>query len=238
MHKLNEGFNNRASRTNALYLDLVWGTSTHSSTIRSKEAAPRDVRGFGDLDLQRLRRETVTDHLAIEGAVPLMHPGLDVAQYVDCLQRIYGVVAVWEERAAEVAPLWLRPALLARQRKPLLKLDLAWFGVTENDNGCPVLPKITDPPSFFGTMYVMEGSTLGGQIIARHVETALHLSEGLGSSYFRGHGSQTVPLWKEFCEMLKVQIPDDHTDAVVISAKAMFNVFGAWMQRKSAIDGS
>jgi heme oxygenase len=191
-----------------------------------------------DLDIQRLRQETEADHRNVEGAVPLMHQGLNIAEYVECLQRIYGVVAAWEERAAEVAPEWLQPALLARQRRPFLERDLAWFGVTEKDGGRPALPEMGNLPSLFGTMYVMEGSTLGGQFIARHVEAALHLSEGRGNLYFRGHGSRTGPLWKEFSEMLKVRIPDEQTDAVVVSAKAMFSTFGTWMQRKSARDGS
>jgi heme oxygenase len=191
-----------------------------------------------DLDMQRLRQETQADHDNVEGAVPLMHQGLNKAEYVQCLQRIYGVVAAWEERAAEVAPEWLQPALLTRQRSPLLELDLSWFGVPEKDDRRPTLPVMDNLSSFFGTMYVMEGSTLGGQLIARHVEATLHLCEGRGNSYFRGHGSQTGPLWKEFCEMLKERIPDEQTDAVVVSAKAMFHTFGTWMQRKSAMDGN
>ncbi|MDW5265137.1 MULTISPECIES: biliverdin-producing heme oxygenase [Acidobacteriaceae] len=188
--------------------------------------------------MQILRQETEVDHRKVEGTVPLMHQGLNVAEYVQCLQRIYGVVVAWEERAAEIAPEWLQPAVRARRRRPLLELDLAWFGVVEKDDRRPALPEMNDLPGLFGTMYVMEGSTLGGQFIARHVETALHLSEGQGSSYFRGRGSQTGPLWKEFCEMLKLRIPDEQTDAVVASAKAMFSTFGTWMQRKSAVDGS
>jgi heme oxygenase len=190
------------------------------------------------LDIQRLKQETEADHHNVEGAVPLMHQGLNIAEYVQCLQRIYGVVTAWEERAAAIAPEWLRPTLLARQRRPLLEQDLAWFGVTEEDDRRPTLPEMNTLPSLFGTMYVMEGSTLGGQFIARHVEAALHLSEGRGNSYFRGHGSQTGPLWKEFTEMLTLRIPDQQTDAVVVSAKAMFSTFGTWMQRKSAVDGS
>ena len=84
----------------------------------------------------------------------------------------------------------------------------------------------------------MEGSTLGGQLIARHLEMKLHLSEGKGDAYFHGHGAQTGPMWKEFCGMLKSQVADDQTDAVVASAKQMFSVFGEWMQGKSAMDGS
>lgn len=137
-----------------------------------------------DLDIQRLRQETEADHHNIEGAVPLMHQGLNTAEYVQCLQRIYGVVAAWEERAAEVAPEWLQPALLARQRRPLLELDLTCFGVTERDDGRPTLPEMNNLPGLFGTMYVMEGSTLGGQFIARYVEAALHLSEGRGQLVF------------------------------------------------------
>ena len=190
------------------------------------------------MDIQRLRQETEVDHQAVEGAIPLMQEGLNTAQYVQCLQRIYGVVAAWEDRAVEVAPRWLGPAVTARQRKPLLELDLAWFGVTKRDETRPALPEMNDLASLFGTMYVMEGSTLGGQFIARHVEAALHLSEGRGNSYFRGHGNQTGLMWKEFCEMLKLRIPDEQTEAVVVSAKAMFSTFGMWMQRKSAMDGS
>ena len=190
------------------------------------------------MDIQKLRQETEADHHAVEGAVPLMHDGLNTAQYVECLQKIYGVNAAWEEHAANVAPEWLQPALLARQRKPLLQRDLAWFGVTEEDKRRPTLPEMTDLPSLFGAMYVMEGSRLGGQLIARHVETALHLTDGQGSSFFRGHGSQTGQMWKEFCEMLKLRVPDDKTDNVVLSAKAMFRTFGTWMQKESAVDGS
>jgi heme oxygenase (biliverdin-IX-beta and delta-forming) len=191
-----------------------------------------------DLDIRILKQETAADHRKVEGAVPLMHQGLNQAQYVQCLQKIYGVVAAWEDRAAEVAPQWLKPALLARQRKHLLELDLTWFGITEKDTSRPTLPELSDLPALFGAMYVMEGSTLGGQFIARHVETALHLSEGQGNAYFRGSGNQTGSMWKEFCEMLSLRIPENQTEAVIISAKAMFATFGQWMQGNPAMDGS
>jgi heme oxygenase len=189
------------------------------------------------LDTQRLRHETRDDHNNVEGVVPLMHHGVSTAEYLQCLERISGVVAAWEQRAAEVAPDWLQPALLARRRASLLQQDLAFFGITNTDAPRPALPNMSTVPSLFGTMYVMEGSTLGGQFIARHVEAELHLTEGRGNAYFRGHGPQTGPLWKEFCDLLKDRIPDEETDAVVISAKAMFHTYGAWMKRKSAMSG-
>ena len=185
------------------------------------------------MDIQKLRRETEADHLAVESAMPLMDADLTSSQYVACLERIYGVVCAWEDRASELAPDWLQPTLAARQRQSLLKRDLAAFGVLDPDTERPTLTHITNLPSLLGFMYVMEGSTLGGQFIARHVQQVLHLQDGEGTFYFRSHGDHTGSMWKQFCEILTQKIPDDQTNIVVSSAKNMFAVFGAWVGEKS-----
>jgi heme oxygenase len=189
------------------------------------------------LDIQRLKRETEDDHRAVEETFPLMHEELSVAQYVGCLLQMYGMVSAWEERSHEVAPRWMQSELAARRRKGMLEHDLMWFGVTNSDLR-PVLPEMKDLPSFLGAMYVMEGSVLGGQLIARQLQKTLHLSEGKGNAYFRGHGDQTGPMWREFCEVLKMKVADGETESVVLSAKAMFSAYGSWMLEKSAMDGS
>ena len=185
-----------------------------------------------------LKAATEADHRAVENVVPLMHDALDLGQYLRCLQRMHGVVAAWEDCAFEVAPLWMRPALAERQRRALLDLDLAWFGTATQDASRPALPQMNDLPGLLGTMYVMEGSTLGGQSIASHVERTLHFSEGHGSAFFRGYGAQTGQMWKDFGELLKIHIIEDQTYMVVASAKAMFLTYGEWMREKSAVDGS
>jgi len=190
------------------------------------------------LDIQRLRREAEADHRAVEDVLPLIHEALDTAQYLRCLQRIYGVVAAWEQWALEVAPDWLLPMVIARQRSELLKLDLAWLGATGRDDRRPVMPEVSDLPGLLGMMYVMEGSTLGGQLIARHVEAAFHFSEGRGTAFFRGHGDRTGQMWKEFCELLKVHVTDDQTYLVVKAARAMFTPYGQWTREKSPADGN
>ena len=190
-----------------------------------------------NLNMQTLRQQTEEEHRGAEAALPLMQSDLDQAAYVDCLRRWYGVIAAWEEQACLSAPVWLQPLLIARSRRPLLALDLAWFGV-QAPQVRVTLPPLRDLPSLLGAMYVLEGSTLGGQIIARHVETALPLTPGHGDSFFRGHGSQTGPLWKEFCEMLTIHVPDDQQDNVIASAKRMFAAISFWMQEKSVVDGS
>jgi heme oxygenase len=90
--------------------------------------------------------------------------------------------------------------------------------------------KEAGPASLLGAMYVMEGSTLGGQLIARHVELVLGLTAGQGNAYLRGHNERTGQPWKEFCNVLRTKVPDSETDAAIAAAKAMFGVFGSWMR--------
>jgi heme oxygenase len=182
------------------------------------------------MDLQQLRRETLADHKAVEQSVPLMGHELDVDTYVSCLLKLHGIVAAWEEWAAPNGPAWIQPLLAARRRGQLLLLDLTWFGVDASGEARPTLPEMRDTASLLGAMYVMEGSTLGGQLIARHVELVLGLTAGQGNTYFRGHNERTGQLWKEFCDALRTKVPDSEANAVIAAAKAMFGVFGSWMQ--------
>jgi heme oxygenase (biliverdin-IX-beta and delta-forming) len=182
------------------------------------------------MDLEQLRRETLPDHDSVEQSVPLMDEELDVDTYVSCLLKLHGMIAAWEEWAAPHAPAWIQPLLAARRRGQLLMLDLTWFGADTSGEARPTLPELRDATSLLGAMYVMEGSTLGGQLIARHVELVLGLTAGQGNAYFRGHNERTGQLWKEFCDVLRTKVPDSETDAVIAAAKAMFGVFGSWMR--------
>lgn len=187
--------------------------------------------------ISRLRRETAGDHEAVEGAMPLMTQQLDSNEYVACLGRMYGIVAAWEEQDYRETPSWLRDSLSERKRLGMLELDLAYFGHNPPEERS-TLPTIDDVPSLLGAMYVMEGSTLGGQQIARHVEKCMGLTTGFGNAYFVGHGDQTGRMWKEFCLMLETRVPEDDAEAVVQGAKAMFATFGGWMRRDKVTNGS
>jgi heme oxygenase len=182
------------------------------------------------MDLEQLRRETLPDHHAVERSVPLMDEELDADTYLSYLLKLHGIIAAWEESAAPNAPSWIQPLLAARRRGQLLMLDLAWFGADASGEARPALPEMSDAASLLGAMYVIEGSTLGGQLIGRHVERVLGLTAGQGNAYVRGHNERTGQLWKEFCDALRTKVPDRETDTVIAAAKTMFGVFGSWMR--------
>ncbi|WP_128915289.1 biliverdin-producing heme oxygenase [Granulicella sibirica] len=176
-----------------------------------------------------MREATAADHEAVEGAVPLMDAGLDRARYVAVLQRMHGVVKVWEEFALRAAPPSLLPMVVERQRLGLLEGDLLGLGADVPSGDGPVLPGWGSPGELLGAMYVMEGSRLGGQMIARHVEGLLGFSSGEGGAYFRGFGDRTGVMWKELVRVLD-GVPPPQDEVVIRAAREMFAVFGGWMR--------
>ena len=159
-----------------------------------------------------------------------MRQDLDAAAYVRTLAKVYGIVSAWEERTLADSPAWLRECALARKRQHMLDSDLAVFGTAPTAERA-ILPPLNNLYSVLGAMYVIEGSTLGGQVIARHIETRLELRTGIGNAFFSGYGEQTGRMWRDFCKVLESHVPEDRSDAVISGAKAMFTCFREWMLR-------
>lgn len=199
-------------------------------------------RDNGGVDVDRLRRETRSEHEAVEALLPLMSPGLTRELYGHVLARMYRVLSGWESWASEHAPPRLASLIQERRRAPLLSADLTALGTPgaageESFSSAAWALRFPDAQldpaafeaAFLGAMYVLEGSTLGGQYIARHVEEALGFTPGVGDAYFRGYGEQTGSMWQAFKRLL-AEIPEEHTDQVIAAAKGMFAHFGAALQ--------
>jgi heme oxygenase len=192
------------------------------------------------MDLIRLREQTAGEHAQTEDTVPLMSPTLTRAEYVENLRSFYRVVGAWDRWVDAHAPQDLLPLLAGRRRSTLLQHDLEAMGARVPDDD--VLADFAMEESavsgdsrsvFLGRMYVMEGSTLGGQYIARHVEETLSLVSGQGNSYFRGYGEATGDRWREFRAVLQT-LPETEAETVIASAKEMFSIFRETMQEPAS----
>jgi len=178
------------------------------------------------------------DHEATEGVVPLMDPRLTRAAYVEVLKRMQQVVSAWERWAVRQAPEKFAELVRERRRAGWIEEDLRFLGSSAAE---PMEQDVRDlqealspagAPSeatFLGAMYVMEGSTLGGQYIARHVESTLGLEPGRGDAYFNAYGAETGAMWNRFKAVL-ARVPDEQSGEVIAAAKAMFRFFSDCMQ--------
>ena len=180
------------------------------------------------MDIGRLREATKHDHAAVEGSIALLSATLTLEEYAATLDRMYLFIQAWEKLAEAVAPPELLSFVQVRARAGLLERDLHHLRVDPATLATVTLPQIGSTSEFLGALYVMEGSRLGGQLIARHVSNLLQL-DGLGTEYFRGFGEKTGLMWKALVEVLESQVPESETELTIQAAKDMFQTFGKWM---------
>ena len=181
--------------------------------------------------LQQLREATRAQHEALENVLPLGRPDVDMARYRALLGRFWGFYATWEEQAKLHAAPQLQPVIAARAKLPLLAADLHVLGGSEAP-----LPRLQTErlPRFaagdgtlLGSMYVVEGATLGGQVISRGLERESGFSGGAGYSFFQSYGKAVGQQWKAFTALLE-QLPADQSGAAVEAAQQTFTVFAQW----------
>jgi heme oxygenase len=81
-----------------------------------------------------------------------------------------------------------------------------------------------------GAMYVLEGSTLGGKILYKHVNEFLGIDQQTGASYFYGYGQQTGVFWKRFIAALADYAVEEDCGLEIISgAVSTFTAIDHWL---------
>jgi heme oxygenase len=164
---------------------------------------------------------------------------LDRAGYRTLLTRLYGFHAPLEaaliagaERLASVGI-----AMEDRRRVPALASDLAALGVAPAEMAA--LPRCRDLPSpvslgeLLGCLYVREGSTLGGAVIAERL--APLLPGGAGRRFFVADAAARGRLWRECCAALDAAAAAPGALATMTAAaRATFAAFETWLTRSPA----
>ena len=183
--------------------------------------------------MQCLREGTRQAHMRIEGALTLLSPRLSKAEYLRVLEAFYGFYAELEPRiAAEAGEHRDALKLEIRGKLALLALDLGGLGrrVDQIDAlpRCTSVPEIRTASQALGALYVLEGATLGGQVIARSLQAVLGISATSGAAFFNGYGGETRPMWKSFCDYVD-RAPGIETDMAVATAIDTFETLRVWL---------
>ncbi len=179
---------------------------------------------------KRLRSETRTEHERLEADLNLIRDDLSRLQYRRLLARFYGFFQPWESKIAGQIERGLPEFGAVRLKTPLLEADLRFLDVeTQRVELCTDLPSCRALPELLGSLYVTEGSTLGGQLIARHVEKQLGFSDGQGYAFFGSYKSDVGRMWQAFQGILIAHLPEATEDAAVASARATFRLMHAWL---------
>lgn len=175
--------------------------------------------------LDRLRQETSEEHRRVEALLDLMSPELNLDRYCRILKAFYVAMAPLENAIAEACPARHRGLWEGRSKAWRLQVDLESLNETPNNMPVPVIrmPDLADASLWLGALYVVEGSTLGGQVICRHLERHFGWSHGRGYSYFRGYGERTAERWRQVIQALEAEDADGNL--VLKGAHQTFSYF-------------
>lgn len=147
--------------------------------------------------------------------------------YRRVLQVFDGFLAAWEPAVGH-ALLQRREWLHARSRRPFLQQDLRALGA-----GASVAATIAPLPSAaaaWGSVYVMEGSALGGTMISRSLAAA-GLTPDCGAAYFHGWGEATGRMWREVRGLLESELADpDALAQACEGARTTFDTLSALLE--------
>jgi heme oxygenase len=178
-----------------------------------------------------LKQTSQVYHTRLEGSLNFMKPDMTLEEYKAILSRLWGLYAPMERQIGAIEQINALVGFEDRRKQQWLEQDLRALGVDPDS-----LPEyegfaaISTTPQALGCMYVLEGSTLGGQFIAKHIKTQLGLDESNGCTFFNGYAQQTGPMWKAFSQALNDYPLADGQDKeqLLETAIATFIAFETW----------
>jgi len=182
----------------------------------------------------RLKQETHDHHTRLENTVDILNRTRTVTDYQSVLETFYGFYKPIEDLLGAVEGIETI-SFHERRKVTLLQNDLKSFGLSDHDIDhlpvCADLPPLNTLDEAFGCLYVLEGSTLGGQIISRQLQKLP--PPALPHSFFISYGADVGSQWKALQAVVEHFAHDEPThNAIVASAQATFTSLDQWFQQQ------
>jgi heme oxygenase (biliverdin-IX-beta and delta-forming) len=174
-------------------------------------------------------------HDRLEAGLDLLGPTLTPAEYRRLLERFWGFCAP-AEAAVAASGVWaaLRVDPAERERTGRLERDLLALGHTTATLAAlprhPAAPELGSAPGAAGYLYVMEGATLGGSVISRHLQRTLGVTCAEGGAFFGSYGAEVGPMWKRFTHALTAYAERSGAQpGIVQGARQTFSSLERWL---------
>jgi heme oxygenase (biliverdin-IX-beta and delta-forming) len=188
---------------------------------------------------QHLKGETVALHQQLEAELGLLEPDLSIHRYCRVLCAFYGYYAPVEVRVVRLTAASPPLGFPLRARAELIESDLLALGLSRREIAelprCTDLPRLSCPEDLAGCLYVLEGASLGGQIIAPTLRHRFGVVKGSGASFFIGDAEATSARWILVLAWLEgLARGGAQLEEIVASARATFLTLARWVEQQGA----
>lgn len=184
---------------------------------------------------KRLKEETKSLHNKIEQTFlfkKILQQKITLRDYQLLIKKFYGFINPCE---ALIDSLKCKSVIENRKKKPWLEQDLHALRISIDGDTtfprCINFPVLSEHEQVLGYLYVMEGATLGGQIITKMLQTQLQITPDQGGRFFYGYGDNTKIMWKDFCFALNSINHIEQQNKIIKSASDTFKRLHEWMEK-------
>lgn len=159
--------------------------------------------------------------------------------YRTLLQSLLDFYAPFEAALFESFPKHFETLLDHRRKAHLLRADLSSMGDIASSAQAEV-PSLGTFEERMGAMYVVEGATLGGAIIRKHLQGHFGGSVSSALSFYSGYGKQAAAEWRSFGKLLEslfARADEQARSKVVAGANATFAAMEDWLAQPQTAAG-
>jgi heme oxygenase len=145
----------------------------------------------------RLRAATANCHRELEDWIAIDRRFASTSNYQNYLVQLLPLFRGYENALARLA--WNDAGLDfdSRRKVPFIEQDLRYFSQLDQARKEVPFPTPSTVAAGFGTLYVLEGSTLGGRVILERLGKR-GIEPESGAAFFNGYGERTKSMWKTF----------------------------------------
>jgi heme oxygenase len=185
----------------------------------------------------RLKSSTDREHREIEALIDPMKNFDSLNSYKVHILKTW---TIYQPLEADLATLdWSAVGIdfASRRKTPLLEEDMRFLGIpySQKKQSKHALDR-TNFDFALGCLYTLEGATLGGQVISRHLAN-LGIGPDNGGRFFDGYAAKTGEMWKSFQTKATDYCVTEHQIAEAVNgAKSTFGKFRhALIQEKQLV---
>jgi heme oxygenase (biliverdin-IX-beta and delta-forming) len=181
-----------------------------------------------------LKHGTATAHLELEKKmIPHLKKITSTTHYIRLLDYLHSYYDLLEQQ--------LQPWMLHDQRKPdaeRIRFDLNQLqpGYVIKSRENVIVPRVDSYERALGVLYVLEGSTLGGQIITGMLTKQLGTSDAAIFTYYNPYGDGTSNHWQAFKDRLNQPLTDTQRQQVTAAANETFETLKRWISDYGSVE--
>ncbi|WP_346236400.1 biliverdin-producing heme oxygenase [Niabella insulamsoli] len=175
-----------------------------------------------------LKKETAPLHEALEKTLfskDIFSGAFDLEKYRLVLHINFVVHEVLEPQLfAALGPHAAPLSLAARSKSEALQKDMQQAGLDVNidQNMVPPAPRFDTPAQALGGLYVLEGATLGGRVIVKHLKQQ-DIFSTTPFFYYNVYAAETGTYWTSFLDVLNQA--NEAPDEVVTGARKIYHYY-------------